>query len=97
MSRGVIIFAPSSNVLILMANFISWLKALRLYFASRKTRYWYRESTNEWVYEIDTIVTGYYLGNSRYPHRYKFLCWFVWLVYFNSVVEDLRKDVIEEK
>ena len=32
-----------------MKRFLKYLRALRLYFVMRQTKYWYRDSTKEWV------------------------------------------------
>ncbi len=73
-----------------MKNLIKWMKALRLYFVIRSCRYWFRESTKEWVLEIETQVKNEYICTARYPHKYKLLCNIIWLRYFWSDVSDLR-------
>jgi hypothetical protein len=74
-----------------MKNLIKWMKALRLYYVMRSCcSYWYRESTNEWVYEVHINIPNEYDCTSRYTHKYKHLCWANWLKYFWSCVSDLR-------
>ena len=73
-----------------MKTIIEALKALRLYFVMRSCHYWYRESTNEWVFEVDIRIPEEYNSTSRYPHKYKHLCWITWLLYFWDTVNDLR-------
>lgn len=72
-----------------MKKLIKWIKALYLYFNIRKYHYWYRESTNEWVFEVDVQIVKKYNCTSRYSHKYKQMCWWNWLKYFWSVVNDL--------
>jgi len=72
-----------------MKKFLKYLRALRLYFVMRETKYWYRSSTKEWVLEVDTQIVGEYSCTSRYPHKLKFITNFVWLRYFWNTVNDL--------
>ena len=76
-----------------MKNLIKWIKALRLYFVRSSCFYWYRESTNEWVFEVEIQIPTEYNCTSRFPHRYKNLCWVVWLINFWDTVGDLRNYV----
>ena len=80
-----------------MKNLIKWMKALRLYFVMRSCSYWYRESTNEWVYEVHINIPNEYDCTSRYTHKYKHLCWANWLKYFWSCVSDLRNGLVYDQ
>ncbi|NBO22110.1 hypothetical protein EBU94_02055 [bacterium] len=72
---------------------ITWVKALWLYFNVRNTNLWYRDSTNEWVYEVDVTIENEYNCVSRYSNKLKFVCYFQWFRFFWSVVSDLRNFV----
>jgi hypothetical protein len=76
-----------------MKRFVKYLKALRLYFVMRETKYWHRNSTNEWVLEVNTQIVGEYNCTSRHPHKFKFMTNLVWLRYFWGTVNDLRNYV----
>jgi hypothetical protein len=71
-------------------NSIQWIKALLLYFKKRECLYYYRENTKQWIYEINLKITDYdYTG--KFPHKFKWMCQFVWVKYFWNCVWDIYK------
>lgn len=79
-----------------MVGIIKWVAAFIIYFVVCERKYWFRESTGDWVLEITVQIQGEYCNTSRYVSRLKYTCRVVWLWYFIGVVRDL-KDMIKIK
>lgn len=69
------------------------IKALVLYFKSSKFRYWYRDSTNEWVLEVNITIPKELDSTIRYPAKNKLLCFLKWLKGIRYWCEDLHQYV----
>ena len=69
------------------------IKAIILYFKLWEPKYWYRESTNEWVLEVAIEIHGKYHRTSRYTHKFKFMTNLVWIQNVWGVFRDLERYV----
>lgn len=74
-----------------MVGIIKWIAAFSLYFSNRKYKYWFRETTDEWVFEVTVEIPGEYCNTSRYVSRLKYTCHVVWFWYFIDVIRDLKR------
>lgn len=70
---------------------IKYLKAFIFYFKTRKTSFWFRESTTEWIYEVEVQTENYY-SNSRYSNKVKLFCYFIWLYLFLNTIKDIKQN-----
>lgn len=64
------------------------INAIKYYFDNQEKSVWFRQSTQEWVIEIDITVPNEFCLTSRYSHKYKLLAH---LRYVFTCMKDVRR------